>query len=743
MSRLFQRLIGQSNKQLSRPRTRKKKRSLRTEPLESRQLLAANLFHNAEMPEDVNGDQQVTARDALVVINEMQRRGSNAVPTDGDMMTDVNNDGRRSASDALRIINRISRNRRDQPDNDPQPTDQPNDQQSSDTYSIDGSGNNLENPELGSTGTQLRRVAKADYADGISEPGGEDRPSPRVISNTLSSADPSGTPSQRDLSAFAFIWGQFLDHDIDLSTSGDDSESFNIEVPIGDSLFDPFNSGTAEIPLTRSAFAEGTGTSIDNPAQQVNEITAWIDGSQIYGSDQDTADSLREFVGGRLSITDDGLLPTDEEGNIMAGDIRAAENLALTSMHALFVREHNRLADEIAASNPELNDEQIFQRARRVVIAQLQAITYNEFLPAILGDNALSRYRGYDFDVDPSIANEFSTAAFRFGHSTLNDQFHLIGNNGVDIADPVSLASAFFNPTMLEETNIDPLLKYGASTVSQEVDLQVVDSLRNFLFGPPGAGGLDLVSLNIQRGRDHGLADLNTTRVAYGLQAYDSFDDITQDVELQANLESLYGDVNNIDLWVGILAEDHQRSSSLGETASTIIVDQFERLRAGDRLWYQNSLDREMIRQVENSSLADIIERNTNVDSLQNNVFFFSPQISGTVSMTETPQPAPLGVTDQPDQRNSLNRDRSRRQPETVAMAGMVVELFDSDGNLVDTAVTDDAGNYRFANINITGLYQLRVEAPDQMQVVGSDVLDVIVTNGTSQLRQVNFEMIG
>ena len=743
MSRLFQRLIGRSKNSSSRPRKKTRKRRLRSEALESRHLLAANLFHNVEMPEDVNRDGEVTSRDALVVINEMQRRGSDAIPTEGDMMSDVNNDGRRTASDALRIINRLARNRRDPSDNDRPPTDQPTDQQATDTYSTDGTGNNLENPEFGSVRTALQRVADADYADGISEPSGQDRPNPRVISNTLSSADENGTPSQRDLSAFAFIWGQFLDHDIDLSTAADDSVELNIEVPAGDPSFDPFSSGTAEIPFTRSAFAEGTGTSIDNPAQQINEITAWIDGSQIYGSDQETADQLREFVGGRMSITDDGLLPTDDDGNILAGDVRAAENLALTSMHALFVREHNRLADEIAANNPELSDEQIFQRARRVVIAQLQSITYNEFLPALLGQDALSRYRGYDASVDPSIANEFSTAAFRFGHSTLNDQFHLIGNDGVDVADPIALASAFFNPSMLEEISIDPLLKYGASTVSQEVDLQVVDSLRNFLFGPPGAGGLDLVSLNIQRGRDHGLADLNSTRVAYGLQAHDSFDDITSDAELQAKLNSLYSDVNNVDLWVGILAEDHLRGSSLGETASTIIVDQFERLRDGDRLWYQNTLDDRMVRQIENTSLATIIERNTNVDSLQDNVFFFSPEISGTISLADNGVVSPVDTARSTTQRTNRERNRNGDQRDSSAMEGMVVELFDSGGNLIESTVSDANGRYRFTNINITGAYQVHVNAPDQMEVVGNDVLDALVTNGRTQIRQLDFEMIG
>ncbi|MEO1526373.1 MAG: peroxidase family protein [Planctomycetota bacterium] len=691
------------------------RRRLRSEPLESRQLLAGDYFHNHSMPEDVDNSGEVTARDALMIINAMGRGNF-----DESMFTDVNNDGHRSANDALRVINRINRGRQDPP---PGATDE--------VRTIDGTGNNVENPDFGSAHVELLRVGEADYAGGVSEPAGADRPSAREISNLLSAADPEGTANDRGLSAFVFMWGQFLDHDIDLSeapSEESDQVSFDIQVPTGDPLFDPFGTGQVTIPLTRSEFAEGTGTSADSPAEQLNIITAWIDGSQVYGSDQETADALREFAGGRMLITDDGLLPTDEDGNLLAGDIRAAENIALTSMHALFVREHNRLADEIAAGNPELNDEEIYQQAREIVIAELQAITYNEFLPALLGDRAISDYDGYDATVDPGIANEFSTAAFRFGHSTLTDEIGFVGSDGLDVQEAVSLADAFFNPSMLEETGIDSVLKYGSSIVSQEIDLQVVDSLRNFLFGPPGAGGLDLVSLNIQRGRDHGLDDYNGTRVAYGLEAFESFEELTSDVELQQNLETLYGDVNNIDLWVGLLAEDHARDGSLGELASTIIVDQFERLRDGDRFWYENTMDRGQVRMINRTSLADIIERNTNVTSLQDNVFFFAPEVSGTVVALD---------------QSEGSSDRSRGGGDkTEPMEGMVVQLIDENGVVVDTTLTDQDGDYEFDSLTETGAFQVALVLEDGMQVDGNATLDVLVASGDSRLRGYDFEVI-
>src|SRR5262249_59512559 len=120
------------------------------------------------------------------------------------------------------------------------------------------------------------------------------------------------------------------------------------------------------------------------------------------------------------------------------------------------------------------------------------------------------------------------------------------------------LADSFFNPPLMaNDHDMENLLKGLASQPAEEIDTRLVDGVRNFLFGPPGAGGFDLASLNIQRGRDHGLSDYNTTRVAFGLAPVTTFAQITSNKTVQQELKWLYGTVNNIDLWVGALAEDH------------------------------------------------------------------------------------------------------------------------------------------------------------------------------------------
>lgn len=506
-------------------------------------------------------------------------------------------------------------------DERPDSRDDPPTSPSDEVRSYDGTGNNLEAPALGAAETAFRRLVDADYADGISEPSGEDRLSAREISNLISDQIES-IPNDRGLTDLVWQWGQFIDHDIDLTLEGHDEE-FNIAVPTGDEYFDPFATGTQEISLTRSAVADGTG--VDSVREQINGITSFIDGSMVYGSSEETANSLRSFEGGRLLTSGDDLLPVDESGFFYAGDIRANEQNGLTAMHTLWVREHNRIADEIAARDSSLSDEEIFQEARAIVIGELQAITFNEYLPALLGRDAVPDYQGYDPTVDPSISNLFTTAIFRYGHTTLSSELLRLDDDG-NVIDEGNLAlrDAFFNPSEIVATGIDPLLKGLASNASQEIDTQLVDDVRNFLFGPPGAGGFDLAALNIQRGRDHGLPDYNSVREQLGLDPVESFDQITSDPELQAKLEEAYGDVNDIDVWVGALAEDHLPGGSVGELTQAVLLEQFTSLRDGDRFWYENVFDGQQLREIDSTRLSDVIERNTELTSIQTNAFFIA-----------------------------------------------------------------------------------------------------------------------
>ena len=503
---------------------------------------------------------------------------------------------------------------------------------------VDGTNNNLTHPEWGSVAVQLLRQVPPDYADGISEPSGQDRPGAREISNVVV-AQPGPTADTPGPSNMFWLWGQFLDHDIDLTEAHVDDdgvclEPFAIGVPVCDPFFDPFCTGTQEIDLCRSIFDPTTGTYV--PRQQINEITAYIDGSNIYGSDDLRAGTLRTLDGtGRLKVTPPGLvrgrdllpynvyglpnasLPGQDPTTLfLAGDVRANENVALIAMHTLWVREHNYWAKKIDARYPFLDGDGIFQFARAIVGAELQAITYNEFLPVLLGNDGLGAYSGYDANLDAGIVNSFSTAAFRFGHSMLTTNLFRLRPNLTPIPEGnIEVRDAFFAPQEIGFTSVAPLLRGAAIQRANDVDPFVVDDVRNFLFGPPGSGGFDLASLNIQRGRDHGHPSYNDVRVAFGLPPKPDIDSMTDNFLIRARLYAAYGSVEKIDPWVGGLAEKPLSDGLVGELWRRLFKHQFHRLRAGDRFWYEAWFPAKWVDFIEKQTLATVIRRNTDVGS--------------------------------------------------------------------------------------------------------------------------------
>lgn len=497
--------------------------------------------------------------------------------------------------------------------------------------SIDGSGNNLADPGINATLANLRRITPVTYDDGVSAlPTG--RPNPRTISENLHAQGDIRIPSVGNASDLIWQFAQLLDHDIGL-TEGIASNAFEpVIVPAGDSFF---AEGTV-LPLHRAIFNSSTGTGTDNPRQQENEITGWIDASFVYGSDDIRAAALRTLDGtGKLKTSAGNLMPFNVDnlpnGNgvrapeelFLAGDVRANEQPGLAAIHTIFVREHNRLAEIIAAENPELSGEDIYQKARALVAGMTQRIVYNEFVPLLIGKNTLSRYKGYDPLVDASMINEFSHAAYRVGHTMLSPTILRLDANGNEIAEGhLPLFAGFFNiETITQQGGIDPILRGLANQVSQNVDLLLIDDVRNLLFGNADAGGMgmDLAVLNIQRGRDHGLGTLNDVRVALGLKPYKRFGQISSDPKVRRALRKTYGrgNVDDIDLFTGVLAEDLVPGALVGETQVALFKLQFEALRDGDRFYWRNQFkgpenkaNRKLIR---STTLSKLITRNTDI----------------------------------------------------------------------------------------------------------------------------------
>jgi hypothetical protein len=186
-----------------------------------------------------------------------------------------------------------------------------------------------------------------------------------------------------------------------------------------------------------------------------------------------------------------------------------------------------------------------------------------------------------------------------------------------------------------------------------------------------------------------------------------TFADINPDPVVQQELKSLYGNVNNVDLWVGGLAEKHVPGGSLGPTFTTIIANQFSRLRDGDRFWYQNDLKGADLHMVSSTRLSDVIRRNTNITNIQDNAFVFRSSISGTVF-------------------GDGNRDGRFNGPER-GLGGRQIQLLDDAGALIATTTTAADGSYLFDNVGL-GHFQVREVVPPGVNLTTPASYEVDIT---------------
>lgn len=487
---------------------------------------------------------------------------------------------------------------------------------------LGGAGNNLLHPEYDAVpGSAEPALAAPNFAPGE---GLIDGPNPRTISNVL--AGGTGATGQNEgttdptASAWLYVFGQFLDHDLGLEETPLTNPAIDIVIPAGDPLF---AAGT-HIAMTRATRSSATGTLI-------NTVAGWLDLSQLYGSTAEVAASLRNPDGTLQSTSGGKSLPRMGE-QFIAGDPRVMENPELTAVTTLFMREHNYQAGVLKARHPGWSGDAIYDLARTITTAEYQNIVYREYLPVLIGD-VLGPYRGYDASVNAQTTQEFSTAAFRVGHSQVSDTQSGIDLNGNEVFSE-SLVDSFFNTATQDEANgFDPLLRSLGTDFSQATDVYSVGALRNLLFAGLVGGGvdeLDLIAIDIQRERDVGLGTLNQTRAALGLPKLRSFAELTSDPLLQQGFAQLFGSIDAVDLFMGGLAERHARGAVVGQTFQAIIARQFQALRAGDRFfWLNQGFDAATQRQLAQTTLGTLLERHTGTARLQANVFLQAPLGSG------------------------------------------------------------------------------------------------------------------
>uniref|UniRef100_V9GWQ8 Peroxidasin n=1 Tax=Craspedacusta sowerbii TaxID=128124 RepID=V9GWQ8_CRASO len=542
--------------------------------------------------------------------------------------------------------------------------------------SIDGSCNNLNHPMWGAALTPFSRLLRPVYENGFNTPVGWNRtdalPGARKVSLDLITT--REVSSDDEFTHMLMQWGQFLDHDLSFTVTspsttrfhdgrschdGCDNEHPCFPIPVPDN--DPRIKRLKCLEFTRSSAVCGSGPTslffdVITPRQQINQITSFIDASNVYGSSEKDARDLRALEDDQgllkegIHIKDDKyLLPFNKDTPIdcqldksepsipcfLAGDHRVNEQLGLLAMHTLWMREHNRIARQLRRLNPHWQGEKIYQESRKIVGAEMQVITFNEWLPKVLGDHGmklLGAYEGYDPNLDPSIFNAFATAAFRFGHTLIQPVLTRLNSSFQDIPQgSVPLHRAFFAPNrFVEEGGLDPLMRglFGAPAKDRRMTHQLLNNeLTNRLFELARAVAFDLAALNIQRGRDHGIPGYNSWRQFCNMAAAETFDDLKEEIKnklVRDRLEALYGSVDKIDLFAGAMVEDVIPGSRLGPLLMCLLTKQFQILRHGDRFWYENPAMflPEQLTQIKQASLARVLcDNGDDINHVQRDVF--------------------------------------------------------------------------------------------------------------------------
>jgi hypothetical protein len=504
----------------------------------------------------------------------------------------------------------------------------------------------------GCTGSQFIRGEEGYNYCGPEAEGGTDSavcdkdPSPRVISNAFHSD--VNIPNSIRASDWLWQWGQFVDHDYALGA--ETGPHLEILIPDGDEFY-PSNFHEFETERTEAAIETIDGEEVK---QQINSITSFIDAGNVYGNTNFRAEFLKANDGsGRMNTSDGNLLPLagDVEAHqeltarfenrnnadqprsefFVAGDARVNEHVNLITVHTLLHREHNYWADIIRAENPDLTGDEVFDLARIIVQSEVQKVTYDEFLALLLGPDAIPPYTGFDPNANPGALNVGAACAFRVGHTLISPSTNFVDDSGN--ANAIPFETGFWNPQLIKDHGLDPFMRGLQTQVCQEVDVHLQSSLRNDLFAlNPDSPPRDLYSLNIERAREHGIPNYNELRRAYlgedrvlpsGTDIFG--DDSVFTPSAGEILSTLYDGPDSVDCFPGILAEVHVAGAMVGELHLAILSQQFAAIRDGDEFWYQNRLQGQLLQMIEDTTLADIIKRNSDspgsLDDLGDNAF--------------------------------------------------------------------------------------------------------------------------
>jgi hypothetical protein len=472
---------------------------------------------------------------------------------------------------------------------------------------LDGTYNDLDEPLMGSIGSRFGRNVPLESTWPEPEPDILE-PSPRVVSRELLTR--TELIPATIVNVLAAAWLQFEVHD--WFSHGKDEPDDPWEIELADD--DPWAERPMRIPRTRRdpSHSPESGTA----PTFVTADSHWWDGSQVYGSDPQFARALRAGEDGKLRLGPDGLLPRDLEETLDLSGVAGNLWIGLGILHTLFTLEHNAICDRLRRAYPTWTDDQLYERARLVNAALMAKIHTVEWTPAIIAhpttryamhanwwglvgerlgrrfgrlgsSEVLSGIPGSPTDhhgVPYSLTEEF-VAVYRM-HPLLPDEytFRSLADDSVLQERTFPEVGALQTRTRLEELGV------ANAAYSLGIAHPGAITLHNYprflqQFERPDGTTIDLAATDVMRVRERGVPRYNDFRRHFRLRPAGSFEELTDNPEWAEEMRRLYGDVERVDLMVGLYAEPFPKGFGFSDTAFRVFILMASRRLKSDRFF--------------------------------------------------------------------------------------------------------------------------------------------------------------
>jgi hypothetical protein len=475
----------------------------------------------------------------------------------------------------------------------------------------DGSGTDPHDPAMGMAGSRFGRNVPAAAAQ--PENRVFEGPNPREVANALLNRDefiPATT-----LNVLAAAWLQFQNHDWFGHGENSPTDFLDLELAPGD------NWG-AEIMRIRKTHPDRVAPGVGDgskPLTWTNTETHWWDLSQLYGSTEERCRSLRTGEGGKL-IMEDGRLPMETDKLLGGIDLTGFNDnywLGLSLMHHLFAKEHNAICNMLASRHPTWDDEQLFLTARLINSAISAKIHTVEWTPGILGTRALnigmnSNWYGlmpqwaqkalgnprlgdeltgivggrFDHHTAPFQITEEFVSVYRM-HPLIPDEYAIRDHRNGQLIDDAEFMQ------MQGKNTRDAVSEYGLANLYYSFGIanpgavclhNHPNALRNLT--RVNGDRVDLATIDITRDRERGVLRYNDFREHLRMKRINKFENLTAHAEWNEQIREVYGgDIDAVDLQVGLLGETAPKGFGFSDTAFRIFILMASRRLKSDRFF--------------------------------------------------------------------------------------------------------------------------------------------------------------